>query len=210
LPARQTGGYDTQRDAFLGAYRSWDSPAAGGARQVVQLGGPWLGADGLASCQTEPQAGRNQGVIFLLGYHENPVDQKFDPPGSQTINKKTVKPLIAKYLDGKNASAAFQTLREYWDSLLGIYQCNHPTPTPTAWSISGTPTMHGHLQHVPLGSFYESGIGRGLGFRDSNQDLLGFVQMVPARARERTLDLAATQLKTAAPSPIPAADQSGQ
>ena len=45
-------------------------------------------------------------------------------------------------------------------------------------------------------SFYESGIGRGLGFRDSNQDLLGFVQMVPARARERILDLAATQLKT--------------
>ena len=45
-------------------------------------------------------------------------------------------------------------------------------------------------------SFYESGIGRGLGFRDSNQDLLGFVHMVPARARERILDLAATQLKT--------------
>jgi cellobiose phosphorylase len=43
-------------------------------------------------------------------------------------------------------------------------------------------------------SFYESGIGRGLGFRDSNQDLLGFVHMVPARARERILDLAATQL----------------
>jgi cellobiose phosphorylase len=45
-------------------------------------------------------------------------------------------------------------------------------------------------------SFYESGIGRGLGFRDSNQDLLGFVHMVPERARERVLDLAATQLET--------------
>ena len=45
-------------------------------------------------------------------------------------------------------------------------------------------------------SFYESGIGRGLGFRDSNQDLLGFVHMAPARARERILDLAATQLPT--------------
>jgi len=42
-------------------------------------------------------------------------------------------------------------------------------------------------------SFYESGIGRGLGFRDSNQDLLGFVHMVPSRARERILDLSATQ-----------------
>ena len=40
------------------------------------------------------------------------------------------------------------------------------------------------------------GIGRGLGFPDSNQDLLGFVHMVPARARERILDISATQLKS--------------
>ena len=44
-------------------------------------------------------------------------------------------------------------------------------------------------------SYFESGIGRGMGFRDSNQDLLGFVHMIPERARERILDLAATQLK---------------
>jgi cellobiose phosphorylase len=43
-------------------------------------------------------------------------------------------------------------------------------------------------------SYFESGIGRGMGFRDSNQDLLGFVHMIPERARERILDLAATQL----------------
>ena len=43
-------------------------------------------------------------------------------------------------------------------------------------------------------SYFESGIGRGMGFRDSNQDLLGFVHMAPERARERILDLAATQL----------------
>jgi cellobiose phosphorylase len=45
-------------------------------------------------------------------------------------------------------------------------------------------------------SFFESGIGRGMGYRDSNQDLLGFVHMIPERARERILDLAATQLET--------------
>jgi cellobiose phosphorylase len=44
-------------------------------------------------------------------------------------------------------------------------------------------------------SYFESGIGRGMGYRDSNQDLLGFVHMIPERARERILDLAATQLK---------------
>jgi cellobiose phosphorylase len=43
-------------------------------------------------------------------------------------------------------------------------------------------------------SLFETGLGRGIGFRDSNQDLLGFVHMVPGRARERILDIAATQL----------------
>jgi cellobiose phosphorylase len=42
-------------------------------------------------------------------------------------------------------------------------------------------------------SYFESGIGRGMGFRDSNQDLLGFVHLVPERARARILDIAATQ-----------------
>ncbi len=44
-------------------------------------------------------------------------------------------------------------------------------------------------------SYFESGIGRGMGFRDSNQDLLGFVHMIPGRARERILDIAATQFE---------------
>ena len=43
-------------------------------------------------------------------------------------------------------------------------------------------------------SLFESGVGRGMGFRDSNQDLLGFVHMVPERARQRILDIAGTQL----------------
>ncbi len=60
-------------------------------------------------------------------------------------------------------------------------------------------------------SFFESGIGRGMGFRDSNQDLLGFVHMVPARARERILDIAATQLPDRRRvSPVPAAHQARQ
>ena len=43
-------------------------------------------------------------------------------------------------------------------------------------------------------SYYESGTGRGMGFRDSNQDLLGFVHLIPERARERIINIASTQL----------------
>ena len=60
-------------------------------------------------------------------------------------------------------------------------------------------------------SYFESGIGRGMGFRDSNQDFLGFVHMIPDRARERILDLAATQLKNGgALPPISAIDEAGK
>ncbi|MEO8614670.1 MAG: glycosyl transferase, partial [Luteolibacter sp.] len=43
-------------------------------------------------------------------------------------------------------------------------------------------------------SQFETGIGRGMGYRDSNQDTLGFVHMIPERVRERLIDIAATQL----------------
>ena len=126
-----------------------------------------------------------------------PSTEKFDPPASQTINKKLVKPTISKYLDTKNADAAFEQLRQYWESLLGIFQVNTPDPhTNRMVNIWNAYQCMATFNMCRSASFYESGIGRGLGFRDSNQDLLGFVHMAPARARERILDLAATQLPT--------------
>src|SRR5208282_5508420 len=104
---------------------------------------------------------------------------------------------IAKYLDRKNVAAAFQALRENWDGLLGVYQVQSPDVHANRMvNIWNAYQCMATFNMSRSASFYESGIGRGLGFRDSNQDLLGFVQMVPARARERILDIAATQLKS--------------
>jgi len=190
-------GFDTQRDAFLGAYRGWDNPAAverGKSLNSLAYGWAPMGSHHV-KLNLEP--GETREVIFLLGYHENPADQKFDPPGSQRINKRTVKPLIAKYLEAKKVDAAFAALREYWDGLLSIYQVKPPdrhlNRMVNIWNAYQCMATFNMSRSA---SFFESGIGRGLGFRDSNQDLLGFVHMVPARARERILDLAATQLKT--------------
>jgi cellobiose phosphorylase len=133
----------------------------------------------------------------LLGYHENPRDQKFDPPNSQTINKRTVVPIIMKYLDPVNADTAFNALRDYWDDLLGIFQVESPhVHTDRMVNIWNAYQCMVTFNLSRSASLFESGIGRGMGFRDSNQDLLGFVHMIPGRARERILDLAATQLET--------------
>jgi cellobiose phosphorylase len=195
--SRKAAGFDTDREAFVGPYRGWDKPVAlerGTLSNSVAHGWAPIGAHHV---KLHLKPGESQQVIFVLGYQENPQDQKFDPPDSETLNKKSVKPIIAKYLDAAHVDAAFQRLRAYWDSLLGICQVDTPdVHTNRMVNIWNAYQCMATFNMSRSASFYESGIGRGLGFRDSNQDLLGFVHMVPARARERIIDLAATQLPT--------------
>jgi cellobiose phosphorylase len=189
--------FDTQREVFVGPYRGWERPVGverGRLANSVAHGWAPIGAH---QVKLEFEPGETQQIIFVLGYHENPQNQKFDPPESQTLNKRSVKPVIAKYLDSARVDAAFQNLRRYWDGLLGILQVDTPdVHTNRMVNIWNAYQCMATFNLSRSASFYESGIGRGLGFRDSNQDLLGFVHMVPSRARERILDLAATQLPT--------------
>ncbi|HEY9166484.1 MAG TPA: glycosyl transferase [Candidatus Kryptonia bacterium] len=195
--SEKLAGFDTQRDTFLGAYHGWDNPVAvERGRSFNSIAHGWAPM-GSHHVKLNLKPGESKEIIFVLGYHENPVESKFDPPDSQTINKKTVKPIIAKYLVKKNADDAFENLRKYWDSVLGICQVNTPdVHTNRMVNIWNAYQCMATFNISRSASFYESGIGRGLGFRDSTQDLLGFVQMVPSRARERILDLAATQLES--------------
>ncbi len=190
-------GFDTQREDFLGAYRGFDTPQVvenGESRNSVAHGWAPVGSHHV---RLALQPGETRRIVFVLGYHENPRDQKFDPPGSQTINKQTVKPLIARYLNTAHADAAFDALGEYWSGLLGILQVETPNEhTDRMVNIWNAYQCMITFNISRSASMFESGVGRGMGFRDSNQDLLGFVHMVPARARERILDTAATQLKT--------------
>jgi cellobiose phosphorylase len=195
--SEELAGFDTQRDAFLGPYRGWDNPAAVERGRSLNSAAHGWAPMGSHHVQVTLEPGQTRQIIFLLGYHENPWDQKFDPPDSQTINKKTVKPIIAKYLDKDNVEADFETLRAYWDGLLGVFQVETPgVHTNRMVNIWNPYQCMVTFNLSRSASFFESGIGRGMGFRDSNQDLLGFVHTVQALARQRILDLAATQLET--------------
>jgi cellobiose phosphorylase len=190
-------GFDTQREAFLGPYRGWDRPIVverGESANSLAHGWQPIGSH---QVRLTLQPGESRAVIFVLGYHENAKSEKFDPPDSQTINKRTVKPIIAKYLQTENVESAFQQLRDSWGGLLGIYQVESPDEhTNRMVNIWNAYQCMVTFNLSRSASYFESGIGRGLGFRDSNQDLLGFVHLVPERARQRLLDLAATQLET--------------
>ncbi len=188
-------GYDTQREVFLGPYRGWEAPVAvehGACSNSVAHGWSPIGSHHL---RLRLAPGETQRLIFLLGYHENPRQEKFDPPDSQTINKRTLQPTLERYLDSSLVEAAFASLQAYWTDLLNILQVETPdVHTNRMVNIWNPYQCMVTFNLSRSASYFESGIGRGIGFRDSNQDVLGFVHMVPERARQRLLDLAATQL----------------
>ena len=193
--SEELAGFDTQRDDFLGPYRGWDRPLAveeGRARDSVAHGWQPIGSHHV---RLELAPGETREVIFALGYAENPADDKFDPPGSQTIDKTRVRPLIERYTSAAAVQAAFDELDARWDELLGRFQVHTPNEhldrMVNSWNAYQCMVTFNLSRSA---SMFESGIGRGMGFRDSNQDLLGFVHMVPERARQRILDISATQL----------------
>ncbi|HTX79698.1 MAG TPA: glycosyl transferase, partial [Longilinea sp.] len=190
-------GFDTQREAFLGPCNGWDAPqvvANGESHNSLVHGWQPIGSH---HAKVTLKPGESKQIIFLLGYHENPKDAKFDPPDSQTINKRTVEPLISSYLKPEKVEQAFTALGNYWKKVLGILQVEtpdeHTNRMVNIWNAYQCMTTFNLSRSA---SYFESGIGRGMGFRDSNQDLLGFVQMEPERARQRILDLTATQMAT--------------
>ena len=188
-------GFETQRDAFLGPYRDYENP------QVVETGQTgnsiahgWQPV-GVHQVNLSLAPGQTQQLVFILGYAENPVEAKFEPAGSQRINKTNVRPIIETYLQPLVVEAAFEALRSQWGRLLYGFQVQTPDEhTNRMVNIWNAYQCMVTFNMSRSASYFESGIGRGMGFRDSNQDLLGFVHMIPERARERLLDLAATQL----------------
>lgn len=190
-------GYDTQRDTFLGGYRGWDRPAAverGESFNSIAHGWSPMGSHHV---RLSLAPGENREVIFLLGYQENPREAKFDPPNSQTVNKAQVRPVIERWLSPETVAEGFEKLRASWDAILSVMSVStSDTDTNRMVNIWNAYQSMVTFNMSRSASLFESGIGRGMGFRDSNQDLLGFVHMVPERARQRILDIAATQLPT--------------
>jgi cellobiose phosphorylase len=193
--SEQVEGVDTQREAFLGPYHGWECPQAVEIGRVSDSIAHGWSPIGTHHVKLGLAPGEQKKIIFLLGYYENPVTRKFDPPGSQTINKRGVTPVIQRYLKPKEVDKAFHALGIYWEGLLGQVQVETPNEhVDRMVNIWNTYQVMATFNFSRSASFFESGIGRGMGFRDSNQDLLAAVQMVPERSRQRILDLAATQM----------------
>lgn len=187
-------GYDTDREAFLGLYNGFENP------QVVAEGkASGSVADGwspIASHYMEITLapGESRDLVFILGYVENPVEEKFNADGS--VNKSKAHAMIEQYNTVEKVEAGLAELKAMWDALLSKYTVDTPDDKMNRMvNIWNQYQCMVTFNMSRSASYFESGIGRGMGFRDSNQDLLGFVHQIPERARERLIDLASTQFE---------------
>ncbi|MBQ2533253.1 MAG: glycosyl transferase [Lachnospiraceae bacterium] len=187
-------GFDTSRDAFVGVYNGFANPEAvleGKSRNSVAHGWALVGSHHLKVTLTP---GACEDFVFVLGYCENPVDEKFEAPG--IINKKPANELLAKYKTSAQVDAALDDLHNYWNKLLSTYRVDTEDERlnrlVNVWNQYQCMVTFNMSRSA---SYYESGMGRGMGFRDSCQDLLGFVHLIPERARERIIDIANTQFE---------------
>ena len=190
-------GFDTDRDSFLGAYGENSAPevvVTGASKDSMASGWAPVGSHHL-SVSLAP--GESKTFVFVLAYIENPIDQKWvGRPEDGVINRAPAEALMARYDTTEKADAALAALKEYWDKLL-----SHFTISSSEEKLDRMVNVWHQYQCMVTfnmsrsASYFESGIGRGMGFRDSCQDLLGFVHLIPERARERIIDIASTQFE---------------
>jgi cellobiose phosphorylase len=185
-------GFDTDRDAFLGLYRGFGEPqavAAGRSGDSVASGWHPIGSHSVA---VSLGPGESASYVFTLGYVEVAREHKWERPG--VVNKAPARDLLARFATSEQVDDALAALRRHWARLLGTYVVDSGDDKLDRMVNIWNPYQCMVTFNVSRSaSYFESGIGRGMGFRDSAQDLLGFVHLVPDRARQRILDIAATQ-----------------
>lgn len=187
-------GFDTDRETFMGLYGDLSKPEAvlnGKSRNSEAHGWSPI-ASHYKKVRLMP--GESISLVFLLGYGENDEYNKFTLDGH--LVKDNAKSLIAKYSTDEAVAAALEDLKRSWESKVGKIKLEFDderlTRMVNIWHPYQSMITY---QFSRSASYFESGIGRGIGFRDSNQDIVGFVHMDPEKARQRIIDIASTQFE---------------
>ncbi len=210
LTNAKVDGYDTDRESFLGLYNGFDCPqcvAEGKPRNSVAHGWSPIASHYV---EVELKPDEQKDFIFVLGYVENKQEEKFSQEDIERkrkgelitsqasdvtlVNKQKAHEVIARFATVEAVDAAFAELQQLWDSLLSKFSVKSGDERldrmVNIWNQYQCMITFCFSRSA---SFFESGVGRGMGFRDSNQDLVGFVHQIPSRARQRIIDIASTQ-----------------
>lgn len=205
-------GFDTDRETFLGLYNSISAP-----KSVTEGKSGNSIADGWSPIASHRinvnlNAGEEKTFIFVLGYIENDDDKKFlneadkkkaidagllrTNSASGVINKEKAYALQKKFDSKEKVEKAFAELKSFWDETLSHFTLKTNDEKLDRMAIWNQYQCVITYNFARSASYFESGIGRGLGFRDTSQDMLGAAHQLPKeRIRERLYDVAATQFE---------------
>mgnify|MGYP001300089318 CR=1 FL=1 len=187
-------GFETDRETFLGMYNGFDHPDAvfnGKTQNTIAHGWSPIASHYI---NVELQPGEEKSITFVLGYIENPDNEKFTAP--KVINKERAQAMITRYDSAEKVLGAFGDLKDYWDTQLSVINLDHAderlSRMVNIWNPYQCMVTYNMSRSA---SYFESGIGRGMGFRDSNQDMAGYVHMIPDKSKQRLIDIASTQFE---------------
>ncbi|HPL91895.1 MAG TPA: glycosyl transferase [Treponemataceae bacterium] len=203
-------GFDTDRETFLGLHNNYDAPdtvMAGKSENTVADGWSPIASHRI---NIDLAPGESRTVIFVLGYIEMDEKKKWagengcapasagllqTNPAMRVINKEKAVALQKRFETPEQVTAAFNELKKLWDGLLSNFTLKTGDEKLDRMAVWNQYQCIVTYNFARSASYFESGIGRGIGFRDTSQDMLGVVHQIPSRARERLFDVASTQFE---------------
>ena len=172
--------FDTDRDVFIGSYHDEGNPAA--VEQGRCAGSVAVGGNACGALQNRMilAPGEKKYALFIVGIGD-----------AATAGRAARE----RYGDRGQVEASFQKVQAYWRQRLGGYHCVTPSdPADTMVNLWNQYQCHTTFNWSRSASFNEAGGRDGLGYRDTNQDILGVVHAIPAEARLKLIDLLKGQL----------------
>ncbi|HOS31147.1 MAG TPA: glycosyl transferase, partial [Treponemataceae bacterium] len=199
-------GFETDRETFLGLHNNYDHPDAVFADKSTNFVADGWSPVASHRINVSLNAGESKTFIFVLGYIENDNDKKWAAKAEagllqtnsamRVINKDKAVALQNKYDTVEKVEKAFITLKDFWTDMVGKYTLktgDEKLDRMAVWNQYQCVVTYNFARSA---SYFESGIGRGIGFRDTSQDMLGVVHSMPqSRVRERLFDVASTQFE---------------
>ncbi|MBN1960150.1 MAG: glycosyl transferase family 36 [Deltaproteobacteria bacterium] len=163
-------GHDSDREEFIGRYRDLANPVVVESGEPLNTVAPRGNNIGSFCHELVLEPGAETEIIFMLGI---------------TKEAEHVPEVVAKYKNSAAVKKAFETLKADWAEYLSKFSVDTPDPETNAmlnfWNQVQCRTT---LYWSRFISAYETGLGRGMGTRDTGQDTLGTMHTVPEHARD--------------------------
>ncbi|MFD2414604.1 GH36-type glycosyl hydrolase domain-containing protein [Paenibacillus rhizoplanae] len=164
-------GYDGDREEFIGSYRSESNPAAieqGGCTGSAILGGDPCGA---LQVRVTLAPGETRTVNFFLG---------------TAMNEAEIERAIDHSREADFVTRSYAALQENWERYLGAWNCELPDQDAQRMLNTWNPyqSQRNFLFSRNI-SYYATGTFRGVGYRDTAQDILAVVPYDPEAAKDK-------------------------